>query len=188
MSRITSILIILFLVINQLEIFGQPKTVKVSPEEIKLYELIMKYRAENGLKKIPLSKSLTFVAQTHAIDLDENEPENGRCNMHSWSDKGKWSACCYTDDHANAKCMWNKPRELTSYSGNGYEIAHWRTPNLTAEGALEGWQNSKGHNDVITNKSIWKKIEWKAVGIGMYGKYAVVWFGEEPDKEGEPAR
>jgi uncharacterized protein YkwD len=47
----------------------------------------MKYRAEKGLPSIPISKSLTFVAQTHAKDLQLNHPDIAPCNLHSRSDK-----------------------------------------------------------------------------------------------------
>ena len=65
-------------------------------EENKLYKLLMEYRSEKGLTAIPISKSLTIVAQTHAKDLQENTTRQGNCNLHSWSNKGKWSSCCYT--------------------------------------------------------------------------------------------
>lgn len=41
----------------------------ISDAEYELYELIMEYRAEKGLKRIPLSNALTFVAQTHCKDM-----------------------------------------------------------------------------------------------------------------------
>ncbi len=150
--------------------------------EKELYDLVMKYRKQNGLKEIPMSKSLTKVAQIHAKDLKENQPVKGNCNLHSWSSKGEWSACCYTSDHAKARCMWDKPRELTNYKGNGYEISHWSGGTATAEGSLAGWKKSKAHNNVILNKGIWDD-EWKAIGIGMNGGYAVIWFGKEEDSE-----
>src|SRR5262245_53648503 len=80
----------------------------LSSEEKKLYDLIMEYRRSNNLESIPLSDRLTLVAQTHARDLSENykfDPNN-RCNPHSWSSKGKWTSCCYTNDHKKASCMW----------------------------------------------------------------------------------
>lgn len=154
-------------------VFGQ----NLSQEEKKLYDLIMTYRKTKGLPVIPLSSSLTFVAQTHAKNLADNQPDKGNCNMHSWSKKGKWQACCYTDDHAKAECMWNKPRELTSYKGNGYEIAASASG---AEEALLLWKKSVNHNNVIVNKTIWKE-PWNAIGIGIFGNYAVVWFGHELD-------
>lgn len=152
----------------------------LSSGEKKLYDLVMKYRAEKGLPAIPVSKSLTIVAQTHVKDLQDNGPSEGRCNMHSWSAKGRWKSCCYTDDHAQAACMWSKPAELTSYKANGYEIAYMSSAEVTAEGALAGWKISPGHNQVVINAGMWN-TPWKAIGIGVYKNYAVIWFGHEPD-------
>ena len=58
-----------------------------------------------------------------ALKVDNKPDAPPECNLHSWSDKGPWSACCYTPDHAQAQCMWDKPSELTNYPGNGYEIS-----------------------------------------------------------------
>ena len=156
--------------------FGQ----NLSNEETELYNIIMQYRYSKGLSKIPLSKSLTFVAQTHVKDLVNNKPDVGNCNMHSWSNKGNWTPCCYTDDHARAKCMWDKPSELTSYKGNGYEISFGSSGSVTALEALNGWKSSSGHNAVIINQGIWNR-SWQAIGIGIYKGFAVVWFGNERD-------
>lgn len=153
-------------------------------EEQQLYDLLMAYRAENGLKSIPLSPKLTRVAQVHARDLSEHhDPQNSRCNLHSWSKYGKWKSCCYTDDHKEAKCMWDKPREIAGYPGNGYEISYYSSGGVSAVEGLEGWKSSHGHNQVIVNEGIWKSIEWNAIGIGLYKEYGVVWFGKEPDNE-----
>jgi len=178
MKNIISILFVCFFT------FGASAQ-KLTKEEQKLYELIMEYRKANNLPSIPLSKSLTFVAQTHVKDLHDNSPRKGRtCNMHSWSDKGKWTPCCYTNDHKKAACMWFKPRQLTSYEGFGYEIAHgYRSKELKANAkqAMKGWKKSKLHSNVIINKGKWKK-PWKAIGIGIYKNHAVVWFGKIVDE------
>jgi len=152
----------------------------LSAEEKKLYDLVMAYRSEKGLPSIPLSKSLTFVAQTHVKDMEQNPP-SGDCNMHSWSSKGKWTACCYTGDHKQAPCMWNKPRELTNYKGNGFEISHWSSFGTDAQTAIYSWKNSSGHNAVIINEGVWKDHPWKAIGVGIFGSYSVIWFGEVED-------
>lgn len=133
-----------------------------------------------GLPEIPRSSALTQVARLHVRDLEENHPDRGDCNIHSWSAHGTWTSCCYTDDHAEASCMWNKPKELTSYQGNGFEIAHWSSDGVTPEKALQGWQGSRGHNTVILNQGQWKD-QWNAIGIGIKGNYAVVWFGTKKD-------
>jgi len=157
----------------------------LSEQEVKLYNLINAYRKEKGLPKIPLSKSMTFVAQTHARDLSQNTTDTGMCNAHSWSAKGKWTSCCYTPDHKQHNCMWNKPRELTTYTGDGFEIAYYCSSGVIPEQALGSWKKSKGHNAVVINGGIWKEDKWKAVGIGIYKNYATVWFGIEADKAGE---
>jgi uncharacterized protein YkwD len=165
--------------------FSQNKTVCLSAEENKLYELIMQYRKTKNLPIIPLSASLTFVAQTHCKDLNENPPKEP-CNMHSWSNKGKWKPCCYTPDHKNAAAMWSKPSELTNYKGNGYEISHWSSAGANAQESLNGWKRSNGHNTVIINAGIWNS-KWNAIGIGIVDNYAVVWFGNETDTETTPS-
>ncbi|MFN8864160.1 MAG: CAP domain-containing protein [Flavobacteriales bacterium] len=154
--------------------------------EQELYAQLMEYRKKKGLPAIPLSPSLTTVAQMHARDLADNDPVDGKCNLHSWSNKGKWVPCCYTDNHEEAECMWNKPRELTAYPGYGYEIA-WSSgyagtdTKVDAEEILEDWKSSDGHHAVIINADVWRKLHWNAIGIGIYKGYAVVWFGEEAD-------
>ena len=155
----------------------------VSAEEKKLYELIMDYRKSKKLKSIPFSSKLTLVAQTHVRDLMDNYDyaTRGECNPHSWSDKGQWTSCCYTADHAKASCMWDKPREISGYQGDGFEIAYYSSGGANAVEGLEGWKKSPGHNPLLINSGTWSKIEWKAIGIGIYGQYGVVWFsnGEE---------
>jgi len=155
---------------------------ELSTDESELYDLVMKYRKVKGLPGIPLSKSLTIVAQTHAKDLDENYVDDTKCNLHSWSNNGNWKPVCYTKNHAQAELMWSKPKELTSYQGNGYEIAFAENEEYLAdaENALENWKSSKDHNAVILNKGVWKK-KWNAIGIGIYGSFAVIWFGKELD-------
>ena len=63
----------------------------VSAQEYRLYELINAYRDEYGLPSIPLSPSLCYVAGAHVWDLNTNQPDRGRCNMHSWSNEGPWT-------------------------------------------------------------------------------------------------
>lgn len=155
----------------------------LTQEEHKLYELIMEYRKSKKLPPIPISAKLTMVAQAHTRDLSMNykfDPGN-KCNPHSWSKKGKWSSCCYTNDHKAAQCMWDKPREISQYEGNGYEIAYYSSKGATAAEGLEGWKRSPGHNPLIINDGMWSKVEWKGIGIGIYGEYGVVWFGEVAD-------
>ena len=160
-------------------------TVCLSPEEQKLYDLIMAYRRSKKLPVIPLSAKLTMVAQAHTRDLTSNfvddTPEG--CNTHSWSDKGSWTPCCYTPDHKQAACMWNKPREIAGYQSNGFEIAYWSSAGANAVEALDGWKSSPGHHAVIINDDIWKSVQWKAEGISVYAINCMVLCGKLADDE-----
>ena len=128
--------VFLLLVLFSAKAFAQKETInKPLPDicltqvESELYRLINEYRNQKGLREVKLSASLCFVARTHAKDQTENYKESNRCNMHSWSNKGEWSSCCYSPDHKKAKCMWDKPRELTNYPGDGFEISFFSTYN-----------------------------------------------------------
>lgn len=164
---------------------GAEASTCLSSEERKLYDLMMAYRKSKGLEPIQLSAKLTQVAQAHARDLAENytfDPKN-KCNPHTWSSKGKWSSCCYTNDHKKAECMWVKPKEIAGYTSAGYEIAYYSSAGASATEGLEGWKKSPSHNPLIINEGeIWGKVKWNAIGIGFYKQYGVVWFGELEDK------
>lgn len=152
-----------------------------SEEEKELWALINAYRESRNLPAVPLSQALTKVAQAHAKDLMENYTRSSRCNMHSWSRKGPWTACCYTDNHKKASCMWDKPKEIAGYDSPGYEIAYWHSAAAHPAAALEVWKKSSGHHAVLANLGAFKQAQWKAIGVGIYQQYAVVWFGEMED-------
>lgn len=158
-------------------VHGKPA---LSPGELRLYRLLMEYRRSRGLPPIPLSGSLSRVAGLHVRDL-ELHPPSEPCNLHSWSKYGPWKSCCYRG-RDGAECMWSKPGELTSYSGNGYEIAFYSSGKFTPEDVLEAWKDGSAHRAVIVNEGKWAARNWKAVGVGMRGPYAVVWFGMEHDR------
>lgn len=156
----------------------------ISSEEQKLYEYLNEYRESRGLEKIPFSAALTRVAQAHVRDLENHfdfEP-GGKCNPHSWSAEGDWSSCCYTNDHKEASCMWDKPKEISRYDSPGYEIAYFASNGAKAREGLDGWVRSPSHHPLIINSGMWSQVSWNAVGIGIYGKYAVIWFGEMADE------
>ena len=156
-----------------------PKEATVSKEEFVLYELINAYRKEKKLSEIKLSKALCHVAKVHAKDLELNLKNLTHA----------WSTCKYSDNQSKTYgCMWDKPKELSSYNSIGYECAHGGEGGYvaTAPIALDGWKSSTPHNNVIINKKIWKDVDWKAIGVGIYGGYATIWFGEHLDNDGSP--
>lgn len=183
---INFISILLFVSFTSVQPEEKEETICLSEAEMELYQLLNQYRKEENLPSIQLSNALTKVAQIHVRDLMENYEMNEKCNMHSWSKEGDWTSCCYTSDHKEASCMWNKPREIAGYESDGFEIAHWTSSEATPNGAIEGWKKSSGHNQVMINLGIWKGVTWQAVGVGIYQQYAVIWFGQIQDPKTIP--
>jgi hypothetical protein len=165
----------------------------LTPAEATLAQLVNTYRVQNGRAAVPVSFSLSSVAQWHVWDLQANNPVGGTCNLHSWSGgmPSLWTAVCYTPDHAQAAQMWNKPRQVThdAYTASGYEIAYGASGfTATPQGALAAWQGSPGHNEVILNNGAWaSRNPWPAMGVGLFGGFAVVWFGDAADALGPMA-
>jgi hypothetical protein len=151
-----------------------------SPEEKKLYNLINEYRISKQLPEITLSQSLSYVARVHTIDLSQNRPDFGGCNPHSWSGKGQWKPCCYAEDENRVACMTLKPKEITSYKFKAYEAVYSGSEEATADDAFQLWTEVNLVNNLILNTGKWTK-PWLAVGVGIYGQYACVWFGEGAD-------
>ena len=113
---------------------------------------------------------------------DQVDARGVQGNLHSWSSHGNWTPVVYTGDHLYASAMWSKPRELTSYQGNGFENSAWSSGLLTPEVALDLWQHSEGHNAVMTTQGAWSDL--KTMGVGIDGSYAFVWFGKDADPAG----
>ena len=151
----------------------------MSSDVMELYDMINTYRKKNRLPPIPLSKALCHVAQVHAEDMEYKLKKLTHA----------WSTCRYLDHLSKTyDCMWKKPQELTSYIGIGFECAHGGEGNYkaTPKSSLVSWQTSRPHNNVILNKDMWKDYKWKAMGIGLSGGYATLWFGKETDLDGSP--
>ena len=152
-----------------------------SPEGVEMVAIINEVRAQHQLPAIALSPSMCEVAAIHNQDLIDHAPHApAQCNLHSWSDQGPWSACCYTSDHAQASCMWDKPKELTVYPGNGYEVSA-AGGGLTPQSAVDLWMNSPGHRAVLLSEGAWANPPWKALGADIKGGFAAAWFGREDD-------
>lgn len=156
-------------------------------ETTKLIAAINAYRAEHNLPPIPMSPELTTVAMDHVHDLmkyAKTAPEytGTDCVPHGWSSNGPWKGGCYKyGDPASGPLMWDKPKEIANYPGDGFEILFWSSDKATADDALKGWQSDAPHNDVILNQDIWKDMTWRAIGVWVEDGYASVWFGEQTD-------
>jgi hypothetical protein len=158
----------------------------ISPIEVDLNNMINDYRKIYNLPPIPLSRSLSFVAKTHARDLFFNRPDQGSCNFHSWSDKGQWKPFCYPRDEKKNFSVWDKPKEITPYKSKGYEIVYWENNPVNIDSILPFWKSIDYFNSFLIYSGKWQGKKWQAIGVGIYENYASVWFGEIPDPEGEP--
>lgn len=169
-------------IVDKLQSYG------LSEEEANLYYLINEYRESLGLSKLSFSKSLTKVARAHVKDSHDYTPRlqldnrGIQGNLHSWSKYGNWSGGAYTSDHEYAEIMWNKPKELTSYQGSGYEISVYHSIGIDPQLALDLWIGSTAHNNVIIGNNDWSFIT--TMGVAMDKNYSHVWFGGDEDPEG----
>lgn len=153
------------------------------------------YRVSKGLKPLPVSKSLTYVARTHNKDqiqhfrLDLTDSRGIEANAHSWSSHGNWTPVRYTGDHKYMSGMHNKPKELTNFKVNGFEIEmdiqdgrdnsmnYAISRNVTPSHALEAWQTSPGHNAVMIGEGNWSNLS--VMGVSIHNNFADIWFARE---------
>jgi len=157
------------------------KGLECAKEDVQLTKELNDFRASQGLPRIPVSAHLTKVARFHT-SVGKSNYEDRSCNMHSWGEDSqspeRWSPCCYTSDHAEAACMWNKPKELTPYKGNGYEISAGGYANNAA--AIQGWFKSSGHRVVMLSEGSWSRING-AIGCAVTDRLYHCWFGASKD-------
>ncbi|NOU46648.1 MAG: SPOR domain-containing protein [Bacteroidales bacterium] len=159
----------------------------INQSELRLVSLINQYRVQNKLAEIPLSKSLCFVAKTHVYDLQVNRPDTSICNTTSWSDKGKWSSCCFNKYVVTTECMWDKPKELTLYKFKGYEISYFEEGIVNEDSLFVLWTSTGEVIDMLLGKGIHSDKKWLAIGVGISDNYACIWLGQRPDPQGKPS-
>lgn len=155
----------------------------ISQQELRLYNLITNYRAKLSLEAIPLSKSLCFVAKTHAADLSANHGEGDDCNMHSWSDKGSWKPFCFPADQNKKNDIKDKAKEISDYPGKAWEITYWDNTSDDLDFILDFWNNIPYTADMISNSGKWADKKWNSIGVGIKDGYVLVWFGMKEDLE-----
>merc|ERR1712110_925119 len=143
-----------------------------------LEALVNRERGSSGLRPLHCDANMRWVAYQHLDDADEGAQQNlawgDECNLHSWLVK---FPCCYTSDHANGKCVWNKPLQLSGWDDRtGFEISAWRSDKMSATQAINQWRGSFGHYDVIMGRSGWDDL--KTVGCGYRNNHAHCWFAK----------
>jgi len=160
-----------------------PQDFCISQQEYKLYSLVNTYRSKLALDPIPLSKSLCFVARTHAKDLAAYYPIGDDCNMHSWSNQGNWESFCFPADQSRKNDIKDKAKEISNYPGKAWEITYWENSEIDVALILEFWNSISYTSSMIGNTGKWAAKEWKSMGVGIQDGYVLLWLGEEVDVE-----
>ncbi len=184
-----SLLFAVLLVLSSTTLMAQkeiPADFCLNEQESRLATLINAHREARGMKAIPVSACLSFVARTHVLDLYNNRPDTGICNLNSWSDKGDWVSCCHNRYFPKEHCVRNKPRELTKYLGDGYELTYAEETDVVADSVFSFWSGIEEADAFLLNQGVWKNRDWIALGVGIYKNYAVIWTGLVTDYEPAP--
>jgi|AntRauTorckE6833_2_1112554.scaffolds.fasta_scaffold00259_8 hypothetical protein len=156
----------------------------LNEDEVALANLVNQLRKQNDREIVSLSASLSYVADVHVKDLYLHHNPLGQCNLLSWSDKGRWTACCI--EGSNLECMHDKPFELTQYKSKGYELIFYQNTQVTSGLAFNAWKESAQAQKLILQQGRYSDKQWQAMGVAIFDGYASIWFGELIDKAGEP--
>jgi len=180
--------LIIFLILIITSSFAQnkskiPEDFCMTQDEYRLFSLINEYRTKLALNTIPLSKSLSYVAKTHAKDLAGNFNPASDCNMHSWSDKGNWKPFCFPKDQNRKHDVKDKAKELSNYPGKAWELTYWENSKADLDFVLDFWMSIPYTADMISSSNAWEKKEWKSMGVGIQDGYVLVWMGTDVDVE-----
>lgn len=151
---------------------------EIDAAERELYRIVNEYRLQNNLPAVPISDSLSVLANRHLLDIVFNLKNL----THSWSN------CPFDIKDSNTwNCVFDSPKRLKiKYKGKGFENLYRTTDsNVSPFLALEAWKKSPSHRGLILNSDNWKETKFNAIGIAIYGQYAAVWFGsaEETDND-----
>ncbi len=149
----------------------------ISENDKALFEKINTYRESQGFKALKLSRALCYVANTHVKDLYFNNPDRRGCSMHSWSDKGRWKPMCFRSFDPNYKGMTAKPKELTYYRTDAYEMIYFSNINASAEEILKQWTELETSKAMLHQEGKWKKYNWSSIGVSTFKGYTAVWLG-----------
>lgn len=158
----------------------------ISANEMQLFERINELRTDYDKSMLQLSASLSYVAKMHVEDLSKNHPDTSICGLSSWSDKGNWKACCYNTYVLNENCMWNKPKELTSYPYRGYELVTYFEDDFTTDSILHIWSGTREVLDMLLTQGNYSTKKWACMGVGVHKNYVSLWFGQRADQAKQP--
>lgn len=163
-----------------------PSEFCITPQEKILFDQLNNLIEDYGNPRLKLSTSLSYVARVHINDLLNNHPDTSICNLSSWSDKGDWTSCCHNPYVPQQDCMWDKPKELTTYPYRGYELICYFEDVFTYDSVLNLWAGSKEVLDMLLANGNFSKKNWICMGVAQNKHYASVWLGQRADKVKKP--
>jgi uncharacterized protein YkwD len=130
-------------------------------QETKFLRIINNYRADNGLSKLSLSRTLGAAAEHHSKDMARNN---------------------YFDHTLKGGIDWSVNITNHGYQASGTLGENIAAGNSSAETTFRQWKNSPGHNRNMLNP------KYHAIGIGRahksdsrYGWYWTTTFGGVQD-------
>lgn len=159
-----------------------PSGFTIGKDEIKLTELINKYRSKKGFGELQVSPSLCFVAKTHLTDVEKNRPDKKGFSLYSWSGKGSWKPCQFKDNIVNLDQMSAKPSEVAGFKGKGFEIMISSMENKSMVDLFDLWLKKKTTGDFLLSNGKWDNKSWQSMGVSVYKGYASIWLSEIPDR------
>lgn len=169
--------------------FAQKKATKTIPvryyierNEIQLSEAINKFRVKKGLGELQLSPSLSYVAKTHLNDIRLHSKDQHGCNLNSWSDKGKWTSCCFNSKQKDLELMTTKPEEITGFRGKGYEIVIMAKKGVSTKNLADLWLAATTTEEFLLNAGQGSNRNWQSMGVSIYHGFASIWLSEMPDR------
>lgn len=136
------------------DLSGQ-QTIDFSVKETRLFLIINQLRIDHQQEELTPSLLLTLAARLHAMDLSSN----------------KMAA---SHEGSNGSLPWNRSKDV-GYKGFCVgENVFWISGNeLTPEGVLKAWVESKGHYANLINP------KYKQIGLSILKEHAVAVFGCE---------
>ncbi len=86
------------------------------------------------------------------------------------------------------ECSFYKAKELTDYKENSFELLYFEHEDKVSipDRAIKNWKGNPELNDFLSNKNDWKNLHWRAMGIAVSKRYAIIWLGTEKDTKDMP--
>ncbi len=171
-----------FLFAQKVTVRSVPSSYSIDKDEIKLAELVNRYRSKNGLGELQVSNSLCYVARTHLMDVYKTKPDKKGCSLYSWSDKGSWKPCCFKNNIVNLDQMSAKPSEVAGFRGKGFETMLFVTDKKSITELFNLLLTKKSSDNFLLSTGKWESKSWQSMGVSSYKGFVSIWLSEIPDR------